>query len=186
MRTALLILSTLIIIATSCKSPQSLYSGNVGDWEMTGESEWSFSAHEIIGESNGKMGFLKTSKIYNDFELSLEFMPDATINSGIFIKCQNENINPDDCYEINIWDSNPKMENRSGSIVRRVPANHEVLTTNKWNTMTIKSKNGKIIAKVNGKKTATLSNDNWPAGPIALQAGETGTIKFKNIAIKEL
>jgi len=52
--------------------------------------------------------------------------------------------------------------------------------------MTIKSKNGKITAKVNGKKTASLSNDDWPAGPIAFQAGKGGMIRFRNITIIEL
>lgn len=186
MKAVLYLLLSVLLLVGACKSPQALYNGNVGDWEIAGDAEWSLSATDIVGESSGEMGFIKTTKAYGDFELTLDFLPDATVNSGVFIKCQSGEINPDNCYEINIWDSNPKTQNRSGSIVRRVPANHVVLTTNKWNTMSIKSKNGTITAKVNGKKTASLSSDDWPAGPIAFQAGEGGTIRFKNINIKEL
>ncbi len=186
MKTALFLSMTLLLVIGACKSPQVLYNGNVGDWEMSGDAEWSLSATEIVGESSGEMGFIKTLKAYDNFELTLEFLPDASINSGVFIKCQSEETNPDNCYEINIWDSNPKTQNRSGSIVRRVPASHEVITINKWNTMSVKSKNGRITAKVNGQKTATLKGDDWPAGYLAFQAGEGGTIRFKNINIKEL
>ncbi len=186
MKLALYLALSLVILVGACKTPQALYNGNIGDWEIAGDAEWSLSATEIVGESAGEMGFIKTSKTYDDFELRLDFLPDATINSGIFVKCQSGEITADSCYEINIWDSNPTTENRTGSIVRRAPPNHEVLTTNKWNTMTIKSKNGKITAKINGKKTASLSNDDWPAGPIAFQAGKGGMIRFRNITIKEL
>jgi hypothetical protein len=186
MKTAFYLLFIYVGFLGACKSPQSLYNGNVGEWEMSGDAEWSLSSAEIVGESSGGMGFIRTLKSYDDFELSLEFLPDETINSGVFIKCQSTEIDPDVCYEINIWDSNPKTQNRSGSIVRRVPANHEVITINKWNTMSIKSKNGTITAKVNGKKTATLKGDDWLAGHLAFQAGAGGSVRFKNLNIKEL
>ena len=75
MKTALGTITFLIMISLGCKTPQALYDGDLSAWEMAGQAEWSLSATEIVGESSGEMGFIKTTKSYDDFELNLEFYP---------------------------------------------------------------------------------------------------------------
>ena len=59
---------------------------------------------EIIDELKTKPDNVYTKQAYKDFVLEMEFKPESTINSGVFIRCKNYDINASDCYEINIWD----------------------------------------------------------------------------------
>ena len=186
MRNCIFIIATISLLCISCKTTESLYNGNVGDWTITGGAEWSFSSDIITGQASGELGYITTNKEYENFDLTLKFFPDETVNSGIFVNCNGNGHNPTDCYEINIWDNHANPEYKTGSIVTKAAPISNVSTGNKWNTCRIKSKNGIITAWVNGTKTAQLKGGNLGKGHIALQAGETGSIKFQLISIKEL
>jgi len=43
MKTALWLALSMVLIVGACKTPQALYNGNVGDWEIAGDAEWSLS-----------------------------------------------------------------------------------------------------------------------------------------------
>ena len=88
---------SVLMIFTSCKSTVTLYNGNVGDWTIDGGAEWSFSSDIITGHATGKAGYLITSKTYENFDLTLKFYPDETVNSGIFVNCIGQGYSPTDC-----------------------------------------------------------------------------------------
>ena len=118
MKTSVL-LFLFVLILLSCNQTQELFNENSEYWIAKGDANWTFSNHELVGIVKDGDGFVITKQSYKDFILDLEFHPDSTINSGVFIRCKNQDINPTDCYELNIWDLHPDQTNRTGAIVTR-------------------------------------------------------------------
>lgn len=155
------------------------------EWFKEGRASWKFDGDQLVGTSLGGSGFVMTNKKYQNFTLSLEFYPDAGINSGIFVRCKNKEISNKECYEMNIWDYHPDQESRTGSIVTRAKPLIDVQTIGKWNSYKITCEGNHIRTWINGKLTADIYNDDLSEGYIALQATEPGRIKFRNVKIKE-
>lgn len=176
-----------IVFLHSCSSGQKLFQDNSGDWSSFGEASWKNENNELAGTvSNGKTGFVMTNDTFGNFLLELEFMPDNTINSGIFIRCNEKAINTTDCYEFNIWDTNPNQDYRTGAMVTKTKALAVVDTRNKWNTYKIRAEGEHIQVWVNGVLTTDTNDRMLSEGFIGLQALGNGTIKFRNISIKPL
>ncbi len=131
-----LILFSLLLI--SCDRSKTLFQPNGTNWLQKGDAEWKITDKEIIGSLVRGTGFIMTKDTYEDFELELEFNPDETINSGIFIRCKDYALSYTDCYEINIWDQHPEQKDRTGAIVSRATPLAQVQTLNKWNTYRIR------------------------------------------------
>ena len=173
-----------IMLSMSCRNSQSLFQEDAKNWEISGKSKWEFSNNELIGKAAKGLGLIKTKQTYSDFILELEFKPDAFVNSGVFIRCENEKTNSKNCYEINIWDNHPNQELRTGSIVKKMVPITIVNTNNKWNTYKIKAKKELIQVWINDTLTANLKDNSCSKGYIALQATGSGEIRFRNIKIK--
>jgi len=165
---------------------ESLFAKDGIDWFSEGDAEWKFINEELIGSLDNGIGFVMTKKSYSDFELELEFHPDSTINSGVFIRCKNNVISKVECYEINIWDLHPDQKNRTGAVVTRSTPLAHVETLNKWNSYKIKNEKDHLQAWINDELVVNLKNQDLKVGPIALQAAEKGVIKFRNVRITEL
>ena len=174
---------------SGCLLSISLYSQEVNlfqepeSWNSQGGAAWSFSDSQILGREGD--GFLVSRKIYYDFDLSLEFWVSAKTNSGIFILCQDRaSINPESCYELNIWDNHPNQEARTGSIVGRVmPPLAEVSTEGRWNSYQVVIRDSTITVKVNNILTAKLNEKGLRAGFVALQKWGGGEVRFRNLKI---
>ena len=156
---------------------------NFRDWTTTGSAIWDFKNNELIGREGD--GFLVSKRTYREFELSVDFWISKDTNSGIFILCQDRaSINPESCYELNIWDNHPNQEARTGSIVGRVmPPLAEVTTEGRWNTYQVISRDSTITVKVNDILTAKLKVKNLQAGFVALQKWGGGQVRFRNLKI---
>jgi hypothetical protein len=174
----------------SCGSEESsekaIFQEDSKEWFHEGRAGWKFDGEQFIGTSLGGSGFAMTNKKYQNFTLSLEFYPDAGINSGVFVRCKNKDISNTDCYEMNIWDYHPDQESRTGSIVTRAKPMANVETIGRWNSYKISCEGNHIRTWINGKLTADIYDDDLSEGYIGLQAAEPGRIKFRNIKIKEL
>jgi hypothetical protein len=173
---------------TACAGPVSLFNGSTLDgWQTGGDADWSVQSREIVATGSGQ-GFLMTDAHYGDFHLRVEFWVESTVNSGVFIRCQDRDlIDPDTCYEFNIWDQHPKQEARTGSIVYRLmPPLAHVDTLGHWNTYEITARGSFLEARVNGEVTARLEDADGTAGFIALQHWQNGTLRFRNIELKPL
>lgn len=182
----LILLSLFVVGCTPAYEEIALFNFEEQNdtWFRDGTANWNWNNGEIIGESKSGSSFLMTTVAYKNFELSLEFFPDSTVNSGIFIRCFNNEVSATDCYEFNIWDLHPNQDFRTGALVGRSIPKVYVETLNQWNTYIIKADGEKLQAWVNGKLTVDLINDDLIAGYIAIQAGETGSIRFRNIKVK--
>ena len=176
----------VLFLNISCLNSKALFQENIKDWFIKGNANWNFSNNELIGKIKNGAGFIMSQQKYKDFILELEFKPDSTINSGIFIRCKNNDIDPTDCYEVNIWDLHPNQDYRTGAIVMKSIPLTMVQTIDKWNTYKIKNKKDHILVWVNGILTADIRDKVLTEGYIGLQASGTGEIRFRNVKIKTL
>lgn len=184
----LILLLPLAAVLNGCASGVELFDGKtLNGWQRIGEAAWSVEQDEIVARGSGQ-GFLATTDDFGDFHLMLEFWVDATTNSGVFIRCSDrETINPETCYELNIWDEHPRQEARTGSIVFKVmPPLAHVDTVGRWNTFTVLAEGSSITVSINDQVTAVLEQASELAGFIALQHFEQGTVRFRNIRIQAL
>ena len=181
-----LLVILVLFLNISCLSSRALFQETTKDWFIKGDANWNFSNNELIGKIKNGAGFVMTQDKYKNFILELEFKPDSTINSGIFIRCTNNEINPTDCYEVNIWDLHPNQDYRTGAIVTKSIPLALVQTIDKWNTYKIKNEKDHILVWVNGILTADIRDKVLTEGYIGLQASGTGEIRFRNVKIKTL
>ncbi|AXT19601.1 DUF1080 domain-containing protein [Flavobacteriaceae bacterium AU392] len=189
MKNQILVIVVLIISIVSCAKSNTveiLFNEGDNNWEIKGTSSWSFQDNELVAVADSTRGFVVTKANYKNFELNLEFKPDNTINSGVFVRCNTDDISATNCYEINIWDLHPNQDNRTGAIVTRVKPLKKVETLNKWNTYKIICEGNVLNIWVNDILTATLEDDQLIEGTIALQAFEHGEIRFRNVTITQL
>jgi hypothetical protein len=171
---------------SSCDQKEEMLKGNFDGWQILGGAEWRFDQNELIGIVKDSVGFVMTEDRYSDFILELEFKPDSTINSGIFIRCQNQEISFTDCYEINIWDLHTNQDFRTGAIVNRATPLNYVETIGEWNTYKIQIQGDHLQAWINDIPTADLKDSSLAEGYIALQAMGTGEVRFRNVKFQSL
>ncbi|MEL6275979.1 MAG: DUF1080 domain-containing protein, partial [Bacteroidota bacterium] len=157
---------------------------NQKDWIVAGDAKWSFNEDELMGEISAGNGFIMTNDVYSDFELELEFFPDSSVNSGVFVRCAQQELSATECHEINIWDFHPTQENRTGAIVNKATYINFVETINRWNTYRIKCYKNTTQVWINETMTAEYKDSTRLAGFIGLQTAMSGTIRFRNIWIK--
>lgn len=183
----ILAVSIAMLLLVSCSekstSEEILFEEDGNDWFSEGDAEWKFINGELTGSLKSGSGFVMTKKSYKDFVLELEFKPDSTINSGVFIRCKENAISNSDCYEINIWDLHPDQKNRTGAVVARAQPLAHIETLDKWNSYKIKNENDHLQVWINGVVTADMKNQDLVEGPIALQAAESGQVAFRNVTI---
>jgi len=189
---SLIFLSILIAFLGACSTSKSselastvLFTENAEDWSVEGGADWSFENGELVGVADSIAGLVISKTSFKDFELNLEFKPDSTVNSGVFVRCEDAP-SAGTCYEINIWDLHPNQDNRTGAVVTIAVPLSQVHTLNKWNTYKIKCEGGRIQAWVNGIQTVDLMNELHGQGPIALQAASVGEVRFRNVEVRVL
>lgn len=183
--------SVIFLIALTlffgCNDGRDLFIENSNDWSEYGDAKWKFNSEELTGTvSNDGFGYVMSKSAYDNFVLEMEFMPDSTINSGVFIRCSKYEINPFDCYEVNIWDLHPKQEFRTGAIVLKAEPINNVETINEWNDYKIRAMDNHIKVWINDILTVDMIDDSLDTGYIGLQAAGKGKIKFRNINLFEL
>lgn len=178
------IVSFILILGASCNTQHQLFD-NADGYRVVGDANWKFTNNEIIGTVENGSGFVISENTYSDFDLEMEFMPDSTINSGVFIRCSDAEISPVNCYEINIWDLHPNQDYRTGSIVLRSKPLVKLETNYRWNKYRIKSIDNHIQVWINNTLTADITDDTRKSGSIAIQASGTGLIRFRNIRIRQ-
>lgn len=177
MRSLPLIVIMICFVITS-------YAQNMSTWANLGNANWSTSKGIIQADSGN--GFLVSPESYTDFTIKLEFWVDEEANSGVFIRCSNnEMIDAVNAYEVNIFDKRPDQKYRTGAIVNVSQPLVMINTGNKWNTFEITAKGNHFLVKLNDKVTVDTEDSKLANGRIALQyAG--GIVKFRKVKIKTL
>ena len=164
------------------------------NWNRLGDANWRAEDGLIVADK-GKGGFLVSRLDYRDFALRAEFWAETDTNSGIFIRSSDRQaITADNAYEVNIWDIRPDPKYGTGAIVNfaAVPVPLTNKAGGRWTTYEIEAQGTRMTVRLNGVVMATLQNDKFSSGPIALQYGagvqgaQGGPIKWRKVQVKAL
>jgi hypothetical protein len=137
----------------------------------------------VVGD--GGRGHLVSNAAYGDFALRLEFWVDGTVNSGVFVRApESGGINSNNAYEVNIFDAHREFPTGSINNVQKTMVTPR--TVDRWNTMEITAQGDHLVVLVNGQKAVDARDGQHARGPFGLQALGQGTVKFRNIRIREL
>ena len=163
----------------------TLFDGtNLQNWVEVGNADWSFNNSYIEGSEEA--GFLVSQQAYGDFRLTVEFWVDGPANSGVFIRCDdNQNIAAESCYEVNIFDTRADQTYRTGGIVNVAPPAASIDAANQWNRFEILAHGSHLVVIMNGTETVNVSNEQLDSGYIALQYG-SGVVRFREVRIQQL
>lgn len=183
-------MTSLVLVLSLCGWAQStpLFEQDKTGWKTIGDVHWHFEKGELVGIANDAAGYVTTSKAYSNFELTLEFKPDSSVNSGIFLRCSSDVVDPFDCFEVNIWDLHPNRLYKTGAVVTREKPKNTIETIGKWNSARIRLLDNRLQVWFNGILLADYLDEEQVLlnGYIALQAAESGMVRFRNISIVEL
>ena len=175
----------LFFLLSACLGSNSSGFLNPGDWSPVGEATWRYAGKQIVGTvTGGQEGAFMSRRTYDDFELTLDFKPDSTVNSGIFLRCTERAIDPQTCYEFNIWDNNPNPTYRTGGVVLRAEPLAHVETIGHWNTYRLRLQGDRLQAWVNGTMVANLRDRKIAEGYVGLQASGEGTVRFRGVRVR--
>lgn len=179
------------------KKKVKLFNGkNLKGWTVHGTEKWYVDNGLLVCESGPDKGYgyLKTDKLYKDFDLSVDFKQDANGNSGIFFRSSVEGTKVAG-WQVEVappnHDSGGIYESYGRGWLKQIPDEKEgFLKMGEWNTMRIKVVGGHVQTWLNGNAMVDFEDDKIAAanGSIALQIHDGGGIKvrWKNLLIEEL
>jgi hypothetical protein len=194
-----ILFATLVFLAfQSCVIAQEpklkkIFNGrNLKGWVLpqNNHDNWTVSDGilHVKSDTSKKGSNLWTEKKYTNFIISAEFiMLDGTVDSGIFLRSENDQI------QIGI----------SGSLKRDLTASpylpklkypveakvEKILKPKEWNTMKIKVVDKTYTVWLNGVEVMTYTSESIPAnGAVGLQLhpGNVMSIDYRNILLAEL
>lgn len=176
---------------------QKLFNGkNLKGWVVHGTEKWYVEKGELICESGPDKGYgyLKTEKIFKDFDLTADFKQEANGNSGIFFRSSVEGTKVSG-FQVEVaapnHDSGGIYESYGRGWLVKIPDEKEgFLKYGEWNTMRIRAVGGNVKTWLNGHEMVDITDAKIgeSVGSIALQIHDGGGIKvrWKNIIIEEL
>ena len=173
----------------------TLIDGEKGlaNFDRIGNANWRAEDGAIVA-TQGKGGYLVSKRSFSNFELYVEFWANAETQSGVFLRVSDaKSVSPSGAYEVNVYDTRPGQEYRTGAIVdiAKVPVPTVYKTNGGWNTFRITADGPELKVELNGTVTAHIKDNKFKSGPIALQFGNRGkepggTIKWRKLQVKEL
>jgi hypothetical protein len=169
--------------AESAEGWKLLFDGRTqAGWTPSGEADWRVEDGSLTATRG--TGFL-VSPEYGDFELRLEYWAAKTVNSGVFIRCDDPMINLRTCYEVQIGGTTSGLI--AGNIANTAPAPDAPAPAEQWNALEISAIGDHLMVKLNGKTLVDARDKTHGRGRIALQEGgrgEFGLVRFRNIRMR--
>ncbi len=185
---ACLLATTLI----SHAAPEAIFNGKSLDgWKVKGIAPWTAGEGILTGQSEEtkKGSILWTEKKYADFVFECEFRFNGRIDSGVFLRNENDQI------QIGVSGKLKRDMTASPYIAsaRSYPVEAkgiaELLKEGEWNKMKITAKGNVYTVELNGKEVMTYTSETAAKeGPIGLQVhpGLDMKIEYKNITLASL
>ncbi|MEE3369206.1 MAG: family 16 glycoside hydrolase [Planctomycetota bacterium] len=164
----------------------SLFDGQtLFGWSAHSDVNWRIEQGAIVADE-GEVGLLCTTTQFADFQLRVDFLPEALTNSGVFLRTAPV-ITKDDvtteCYELNIAPADNPFP--TGSLVGRQKIEGDFHRA-EWQTYLITAQGDRIEIQLNGKQILSYQDKNpIQRGRIGLQFN-SGRIAFRNVEIKPL
>ncbi|PCI73829.1 MAG: hypothetical protein COB20_15825 [SAR86 cluster bacterium] len=167
----------------------TLIDGTEGmeNFNIVGDANWTAQDNAIQATEGSGASWLVSKESYSDFSLRVEFWASNDSNSGIYMRCEDENrITDRTCYEANVYDQRGDPSFGTGAIVHIAPVDEPRPTAgNSWNVFVITLDGDHLVVELNGKRTVDVHDDLLASGPIALQWAR-GALRFRKVAIREL
>jgi uncharacterized protein (TIGR03067 family) len=169
-----------------------LFNGkDLTGWVTNPESpgNWRVEEGAIVGRPPYGSYLYSTSR-YGDFHLRAEVRINADGDSGVFIRVPEQRLHRGlTGYETQILLDGPEGHDRTGELqgVRDIPDN--LARPDTWFTLEIIAVGSQLTTKVNGRKTAEITDRfaRYSEGFLALQTGSSNLdVRFRKIEIKEL
>ena len=202
----ILILLFLISVNAFSQKPINLFDGKTfNGWEGDTVKTWRISDGTLVGgsltENVPHNEFLSTTKDYKNFILQLKFKLSGTegfINTDVQFHSKRITDPPYEMtgYQADLGDGYWAClydESRRNKVLVYADTNlvKQVLRKGDWNDYEVRSENGRIQIKLNGKQTVdyTEPDKNIPqSGRIALQihGGGKAEVSFKDVRLTQL
>ena len=155
-----------MLILPACASTQTteredgwvdLFNGkDLSGWTSQGDiSAWGVEDGELVTVKPGQGWWLRTDKMYRDFELTLDFWMPEGGNSGVGLRGSSNGDPAFTGFEVQILDTagEEPNEHNCGSVYEAiVPAAMAVLPHGNWNTYHIKLVGDTLNVTLNGVK----------------------------------
>jgi hypothetical protein len=169
----------------------SLFNGkDLDGWHI--ENQGKFSVKDGVIVLDRGAGWLRSDKMYQDFELRLDFrFVSKGADSGIFLRANNDgSIWPTKNLQVQTMDNesiaglfgtglNEGKVKRDANLMRKVRK-----TAGEWQSYDILARGGYVEIRLNGVRITVSEGVSVQAGYIGLQ-GEGGQLEFKHIRIRE-
>lgn len=173
--------------------PMAVHGGRGGVWTV---ENGALVANQDTDHTGGLLG---TSEKYGDFEIELEFQADYPVDSGLFLRTDDEGMG----YQITIdYRDNGSVGSMyspaDGQMMVSYPDWQAIYREEGWNTLRarVKGQPAHVQAWVNGVKTVDLVDTEaryFREGYIGLQVhgggdswGENSRARFRNVRVREL
>lgn len=183
-----LLTATLI----SHAAPEAIFDGkSLAGWKTAGADVWTAADGVLTGTSNEKKqgSILWTEKEHTDFEFSCEFRFEGKIDSGVFLRHENDQIQIGTSGSLKRdMTASPYVASKKGYPVEAKGV-AELLKEGGWNTMKITAKGPVYSVELNGKEVMTYTSESpKKKGSIGLQMhpGVAMKIDFRAITLASL
>ena len=201
------IATTAIVATAHAQEWTDLFNGrDLAGWVSSGDADaWGVKDGELVTLKPGRGGWLRTDRMYRDFELTLDFWMPEGGNSGVGLRGTSNGDPAFSGFEVQILDTagqDPDLRN-CGSIYEAVaPSEMAVYPAGRWNTYRIRLVGNVLDVWINGRQihTATRLDDRGfyrnESQPLPLNTrATTGYIslqdhghafRFRNLRIRDL
>ena len=187
-----LLLASLLFPALAAAAPEKVFNGTgLEGWKIQGAAYWSVADGVLKGESDDKKqnSVLWTEKNYKDFAVELDFRFSGDIDSGIFLRHENDQIQIGTSRSLKRdLTASPYIGSKRG-YPQEASGVKELLKPDDWNHMKIVAKGNTYTVSLNGKQVIEYVSDTAKeSGPVGLQIhpGVKMKIEFKNVTVEGL
>lgn len=176
----------------SAAAPEAIFDGKSLDgWNVKGPSVWTADGGILIGQSNKeKQGStIWTNKEFTDFTFECEFRYEGVIDSGVFLRHENDQIQLGVSSSLKRDMSASPYIGSLGKYPVEAEGATELLKEGEWNQLKITAKGPTYTVILNGKKVLEyISETAQEKGPIGFQVhqGFDMKIEFKDITLASL
>lgn len=187
-----LVCGLALFAGTSFAAPESLFNGESLDgWKVQGAPYWRVVDSTLVGQSDfaKKNSVLWTEEAFGNFEFSFEFRFAGDIDSGVFLRQEND--------QIQIGVSRSLKRDMTGSpyigskrgYPKQAKNAAELLKAGDWNRMTIRAEADRYLVHLNGVQVMQYRSETAKShGPIGLQVhpGVVMKIEFRDLQVDRL
>lgn len=187
-----LFVASLMFCSLAAAEPEKIFNGTgLEGWKLQGAAYWTAADGILKGESDDKMqnSVLWTEKSYKDFTVELEFRFSGDVDSGIFLRHENEQIQIGTSRSLKRdMTASPYIGTKRG-YPQEAAGVKELLKIGEWNKMKIVAKGKTYTVTLNDKQVIEYVSDTAKeSGPLGLQVhpGVKMKVEFRGVTVNPL